>query len=384
MKRLLAVSLLAGCGLVEPAHWEWAGLANEVAGFRRPPAIQTDERGHVLTFALANPQPAAVEVALMDGSVRRFQTGGESQVELPLPEVGMDFRYRVLVGDADTTWQTYREPRSPLHLAVLGDSRPEDGVPQPVVFRQLMTTVSQQAQAAVVLGDMVQLTPKKVRPITQGWVNEVYDAFLQAASPVMGSMPFMPVLGNHDAPWSEKAEAGFRSAFVLPQNGRSERYYSRDLAGVRLVVLDSEENFLFKKARLSDHQMAWLRRTLAGRSNQRCFVFLHRPLFGGSHGDDFGNGNPAQRDQLHALFRQYGVTAVFAGHDHRYDFRLVDGIPYVISGGAGSPIRGRDEAPGVPQQWFAHHWVKVSVTPQKVVGEAIGLDGRHLHQWEVR
>ena len=47
---------------------------------------------------------------------------------------------------------------------------------------------------------------------------------------------------------------------------------------------------------------------------------------------------PELRDQLHRLFMSKKVTAVFAGHEHTYKRMKVDGIDYIVTGGAGARL----------------------------------------------
>ena len=42
------------------------------------------------------------------------------------------------------------------------------------------------------------------------------------------------------------------------------------------------------------------------------------------------------------LNEKYRVDHVFLGHIHLYDHREVNGVPYVVSGGAGAPLDDKD------------------------------------------
>ena len=62
---------------------------------------------------------------------------------------------------------------------------------------------------------------------------------------------------------------------------------------------------------------------------------LHEP--GWSAGGGHGNNTTVQND-LEPLFRQYGVSIVFGGHNHYYARATVDGIQHLTVGGGGAPL----------------------------------------------
>src|SRR5438132_14107799 len=55
---------------------------------------------------------------------------------------------------------------------------------------------------------------------------------------------------------------------------------------------------------------------------------------------------------LHQLFLQYPVKAVFAGHEHLFDHRTRDGIDYFVTGGGGAPLYASPDKGG-----FSHYLV---------------------------
>src|SRR6202022_4635783 len=60
----------------------------------------------------------------------------------------------------------------------------------------------------------------------------------------------------------------------------------------------------------------------------------------------------ANASDLHQLFLQYPVKAIFAGHEHLFDHRTRDGIEYFVSGGAGAPLYAPPDKGG-----FSHYLV---------------------------
>lgn len=127
---------------------------------------------------------------------------------------------------------------------------------------------------------------------------------------------FFAALGNHDDPNLQRN--------YKPFNMNGERYYTFAKGPVRFFVLDS--NYMDPK------QLAWLDKELAGSTEPWKISYFHHPLYssGARHGSEVD-----LREQIEPLFLKYGVSAVFAGHEHFYE-RVVPqkGIAYFTSGGA--------------------------------------------------
>ena len=64
------------------------------------------------------------------------------------------------------------------------------------------------------------------------------------------------------------------------------------------------------------------------------------------------------------------VDAVFAGHEHHYQRKTVDGILHVITGGGGAPLYDREEDGGF------YHFVRVTVDGDRVSAEVIDMNGK--------
>ena len=134
-------------------------------------------------------------------------------------------------------------------------------------------------------------------------------------------MKFYASLGNHDDP---------NQRFYKPFNMNGERYYTYTKGPVRFFVLDS--NYMDQK------QLDWLERELKASNDPWKIGYFHHPLYssGARHGSEVD-----LRAQLEPLFLKYGVSAVFAGHEHFYErIHPQKGIAYFTSGGAAKLRRG--------------------------------------------
>jgi predicted phosphodiesterase len=140
--------------------------------------------------------------------------------------------------------------------------------------------------------------------------EQPYQALLSAG------VKFYAVLGNHDKPDQSRYK-------LFNMNGK--RYYTftphRD---VRFFALDS--NYLDRE------QIEWAEKELRSSGEKWKICFFHHPLYssGRKHGPSL-----ELRQVLEPLFTKYGVSVVFAGHEHFYErLKPQIGIYYFIAGGS--------------------------------------------------
>jgi 3',5'-cyclic AMP phosphodiesterase CpdA len=198
--------------------------------------------------------------------------------------------------------------------------------------------------------------------------TEEWARFWEMSKPV--TVPYFLSVGNHDAnPRVLFSEKTFREQVDLPGN---ELYYSFVAGNSLFVVLDSYRDD--HERRINGEQLTWLEDILLQSDKKHKFVFLHHPLYTepgkGRHAGDCLDEYPKDRDRLEALFVKAKVNAVFAGHEHFYQRKTIDGITYVITGGGGAPLVGREGEGGF------HHFVLVTVNGDKVSGEVVDVNGK--------
>ncbi len=132
---------------------------------------------------------------------------------------------------------------------------------------------------------------------------------------------FYASLGNHDDP---------NQRFYKLFNMNGERFYTFKKQSVRFFALDS--NYMDRD------QIAWLKRELENSGSDWKIPFFHHPLYssGGTHGSEVD-----LREQIEPLFLQYGVSVVFAGHEHFYErIKPQKGIQYFTNGAAAKLRKG--------------------------------------------
>jgi 3',5'-cyclic AMP phosphodiesterase CpdA len=226
-------------------------------------------------------------------------------------------------------------PGQPLRFAVLGDSRDN-----PDIFGAVLREVDRDPHLAFVihLGDLVHQADL-----------EQYRTFFRVVRQNLHK-PLLMVIGNHEL----KGEGGLKLYHEIfgPDD------YSFEINDNYFITLNDNDY----QNGLSPAQFRWLEKELQkSQAYQTRLVFLHVPLF------DPGSGKkkphclaPEAAGRLLALFKQYKVTQVFAGHIHAYFDGAWDEVPYVISGGAGAPLYGGD-----PKHSF-FHYLKVTIQGGRV------------------
>jgi len=253
------------------------------------------------------------------------------------------------IRDVSQAIEKVQSIKPPFQFAVIGDSRDGEKVYAYLIKRIL----KRKPDFIIHLGDMVP------SPREREW-----QEFFEASKPI--TLPFFPVVGNHDLGTGSSGDKPYRKQFFLPE-GRT--YYAFRAGDVFFVVLDSEKD----KCRISKEQRSWLEGVLSSSKEKFKLVFIHRPLFlpldslkAGRALDKY----PVERDELHRLFLRNKVKAVFEADDHRYDRREEDGILYLISGGGGAPLYTTEKRGG----YF--HYVRISDEKEKIEGEVAALESK--------
>ncbi len=175
-------------------------------------------------------------------------------------------------------------------------------------------------------------------------IGQYYHEFISPYSGKYGpgarTNRFFPALGNHD--WETAKAAAHFAYFELPGN---ERYYAVRRGALELFILDSEEPE--PDGISSDSvQAEWLRTALAGSTARYKLVLLHHP--------PFSSGPHHSAPTLQWPFREWGATAVLAGHDHDYERIDRAGMPYIVIGAGGKRLYGFKATVGGSQIRVAH------------------------------
>lgn len=225
---------------------------------------------------------------------------------------------------------------------VVGDSRSGDNIYQEIV--NSITSSLSYAGCLIHVGDMIENPGNQAQ-----WKN-----FINMTAPISQVMPWYAVVGNHDV-GSTPSQKIYQSVMDSPSD---TLYYSFDLINSHFIILDTEVPG--QEGGIVGEQLAWLKQDLQAHASSAryLFVFTHRPVFPQGHyrGHDLANAQ-----ELHQLFMQYDVDAVFSGHEHQYYLYQKDVISYVVTGGGGSPIYDG----GIGESY--HHFLLVELLPPETI-----------------
>jgi hypothetical protein len=172
------------------------------------------------------------------------------------------------------------------------------------------------------------------------WVSKFFQPYRE----VIRSVPFYPVLGNHDG--NEAESRGdlevYLDNFFFP-GGEPARYYSFRFAELaEFFALDTTANTLSGPPRRDvgpqSPQTLWLREALKRSPAPWKIPFFHHPPFnaGPRH-----HREPNERLLAHwlDLFQEAGVRVAFHGHEHNLQWSEANarsrGIRFVITGAGG-------------------------------------------------
>ncbi len=267
-------------------------------------------------------------------------------------------------------------PREGLRFAVVGDSRSNP----PAWAKVARAVIGAKPDLVLHSGDLV----KYGRSDWQ-WNEQLFDP----AKAMFKSIPFYPVLGNHDA----KAPL-YSKLFYGPGPDGDPVRWSQEINGVLLIGIDG-----YEKSPPGGKNAQWLEKTLAGTKAKFIFLVSHYPAWtSGTHGVLNSSGRPKEwmirqgQDVIVPLLTKYKATAMFAGHDHVYErSELPGGLTHVTSAGAGAGLYKKTEDAEKQNPYSkvfqaVRHYCIVDVTGDTATLKAIDLNGKVIDSrtWSAR
>ena len=182
----------------------------------------------------------------------------------------------------------------------------------------------------VVTGDLINKPGDKAQA----------DEYLRIEAKLDRSIPLYRVPGNHDVGNDPTLEsiATYTARF-------GPDHYTFKNGQMVAVVLDSNLLRSPKGARqLAEQQDTWLKSELEKARQQGAhpiIVFQHHPWFVEQvdEPDSYHNMPGHERRPYLDLFRQFGVTHVFAGHYHANQTARYESLEMVTTGAIGKPLR---------------------------------------------
>ena len=180
------------------------------------------------------------------------------------------------------------------------------------------------------------------------------------------------VPGNHDV----RNEPTAASLAQYRKNWGPD-YYTFDWNDVRGIVLDSSlVQAPVNVQGEADKQEAWLKQELskARSEGKRIVIFQHIPFFlvSADEPDQYFNIPKQHRARYLALFHQYGVHQIFAGHYHRNAGGRDGDLDMVVTAAVGMPI-GPDPSGFriVALDTMAHPYIGLGTVPNQVTAATV-------------
>ncbi len=257
--------------------------------------------------------------------------------------------------------------KGPWKIALLGDVYPFDDTWQRIADKVLDAN----PDLVIFSGDMV----------LDGRVDAQWDSgFFHPARELLSTIPFYPVLGNH-----EYHSPIFSKIFARP----GEPHWCQLIGPALFVGIDGSRDWTPTG---DSHQ--WLDRLLGESKATFKFIVSHFPPFSsGGHGQVGADGLPIEsevrraREFLVPLLTRHSVNAIISGHDHFYErSELPGGLTGIVSAGAGSRLYKKTSNPkqNPHSTVFAseYHFCILEISPCHAEMTAISLDSKILDSKE--
>ncbi len=326
-------------------------------------------RAVVIKWETSAPAPGVVVLRGPSGAPREVKTAEKTEFHA-LDVTGLEpktaYGYELRVGDAKAAGKFVTAPEGdePFTFLAYGDSR-DDHPAHEAIVQRMMTAPG---DFLINTGDMVG----------NGDSASDWREFFRIEGPLLRDRAVFACVGNHELlglgspPWIRY----FHPGYVKGDNRR----------GLFHTMRWGNTRFFFLNAMVSwekGDDVTWIQEELARAESEaglahRIVVMHHGPSSSGPHGPN----ETLRRMQINELFRNKKVDLVLAGHDHFYERGELDGLRYVITGGAGAPLyppkRRMQKATLALES--SHHYVEVSVAGPKLSFVAKRADGSTLEE----
>ncbi|NQT24868.1 metallophosphoesterase [candidate division KSB1 bacterium] len=216
----------------------------------------------------------------------------------------------------------------------------------------------------LVVGDLINNGDSEV-----DWDEQLYDPQYLNIKEMFATLPYQSCMGNHE---------GSGNLFIkyLPYPFVADRYWSFDYGPAHFVVVDQYVSYA-----PDSPQLIWIENDLAATTKMWKFICLHEPGWSADGGHE---NNTSVQNYIQPLCEQYGVSVVFAGHNHYYSRAEVNHVTHLTTGGGGAPLRDPD--PNYPNIVIAeriHHFCKVEIDSNLLNISAVDINGSIIDSFTV-
>ena len=201
--------------------------------------------------------------------------------------------------------------------------------------------------------------------VEEGGKKDQWQTFFEIEEDLLRNCIFGPVFGNH--------EIGFPALF--PEFFTTGNTYSYQFGNAVFIVLNTESPH-----GPASEQTGFLEAALQAAQGDPGidfkFVFFHRP---GMTTSEKHAPDSWVLKAFFDLFEEYGVHAVYTGHNHLYEHGIINGVHHIVSGGGGASRYDYIED-YEPEGWTivhrekTYHFLEVSVEADQYTSVAMRAD----------
>ena len=316
-------------------------------------------------------------------AVTEFGTDHQFQYTITGLTANTKYYYKVHFGSTDLTGTFKTAPvnsATAVKFLAYGDTRTYFMDTDDVTARML-TEISNDADYqtfSLHTGDWIN---KGQNASEDEWSTQFFNRSGTNNIDFQSKIPIMGTRGNHENyietydPY--EPASNFYKFFpydlaTTPSEPGDDMYYSFDYGPVHIAVLDQYDNGSYGNdygtgdppVAISVAQRTWLENDLASSDKPWKFILLHEPAWSASSTskDEHVNNADAQNN-IQPICIQYGVQAIFGGHNHYYAHALVEGVHHFTLGGGGAPLYAPSYTSGGVVQYAeaTFHFLKVDI-----------------------
>jgi len=232
---------------------------------------------------------------------------------------------------------------------------------------------------AAVVGDLVD----------NGGDKRNYNDFLRVGSRFMDTIPFVPIIGNHDlrgeSYWFNQYFVNGVNKSVSDKFKNGQFYWSFNYSCVHFMI------YSFPRGSLDDFsqaQMDWIERDLKNSENMKYkIVMFHCPIVGAGF---FGRNNNLINKIL-PILKQNNITAIISGHEHHYERGVFineihqgrDIYYFILGGGGGALDVGLRPQPETLRMTVTPCYTEVHVEPSVLSFKTFTYDGALIDSFKI-
>lgn len=175
-----------------------------------------------------------------------------------------------------------------------------------------------------------------------------YQQILRLMSQV--NFPFFVSIGNNDA---------FSQGQTVYQYWLGPTYFSFNYRNSHFVFLDDASGVI------DENQFRWLREDLLINKSKKIFLFLHIPPYDPRQARSYEIAASQNAGWLMDIANEFGIKRIYSSHINSYYKFTRQGIPIVITGGAGSRLNDKKSY---------HHFLLVTIKGDTILERIVRVD----------